>query len=390
MFRRLPSLETLDDLNYRCVAWGFALFTHRHRHRLAAGEGDVGHVLVVGAGADPVGAGLAALRRPAADALGRAGAAVARRRSRSSASRCSSCRSSASTSACRTGGRSADAARGAHRRSQSPHGRGGRARSGRLRGRAARRRQPPALRPRGGRRGGRRLHLQPRRGGGLLRARRAAWSTASPTFLRAAQRGAAHDLAPHLYILLAVATRCAICSASPRASTRWSSASRRSSASSRSSTRRAASVGATGAVLHRWFHKAFSVAKRVRTETGIAGRAVSVSSAAVELATTIFDRARGQDRDAHRRRQDGRAGGAPPARQRRRRDDGHEPHLRPRRRDGARLRRHAGAVRALRQVPADGRHRHRLDGGDGLRPQRGDGPARRCASAKGGRCSAST
>jgi ABC-type uncharacterized transport system permease subunit len=26
-FRRMPSLETLDDLNYRCVAWGFALFT---------------------------------------------------------------------------------------------------------------------------------------------------------------------------------------------------------------------------------------------------------------------------------------------------------------------------------------------------------------------------
>lgn len=52
---------------------------------------------------------------------------------------------------------------------------------------------------------------------------------------------------------------------------------------------RAASVGATGAVLHRWFHKAFSVAKRVRTETGIAGRAVSVSSAAVELARSIFD-----------------------------------------------------------------------------------------------------
>jgi len=25
--RRLPSLETLDELNYRCVAWGFALFT---------------------------------------------------------------------------------------------------------------------------------------------------------------------------------------------------------------------------------------------------------------------------------------------------------------------------------------------------------------------------
>lgn len=25
--KRFPSLETLDDLNYRCVAWGFALFT---------------------------------------------------------------------------------------------------------------------------------------------------------------------------------------------------------------------------------------------------------------------------------------------------------------------------------------------------------------------------
>src|SRR6185436_11155081 len=43
------------------------------------------------------------------------------------------------------------------------------------------------------------------------------------------------------------------------------------------------------AVLHRWFHKAFSVAKRVRTETGIGGRAVSVSSAAVALASQIFE-----------------------------------------------------------------------------------------------------
>ncbi|HSP96815.1 MAG TPA: glutamyl-tRNA reductase [Candidatus Dormibacteraeota bacterium] len=57
---------------------------------------------------------------------------------------------------------------------------------------------------------------------------------------------------------------------------------------------RAAGVGTTGAVLHRWFHKAFSVAKRVRTETGIAGRAVSVSSAAVELAADIFDHLAGK------------------------------------------------------------------------------------------------
>ena len=52
----------------------------------------------------------------------------------------------------------------------------------------------------------------------------------------------------------------------------------------------AASVGASGRVLHRCFHKSFSVAKRVRSETGIAEKAVSVGSAAVELARGIFDR----------------------------------------------------------------------------------------------------
>jgi glutamyl-tRNA reductase len=53
---------------------------------------------------------------------------------------------------------------------------------------------------------------------------------------------------------------------------------------------RAATVGSTGTILHRCFHKSFSVAKRVRAETGVASRAVSVSSAAVELACKIFDR----------------------------------------------------------------------------------------------------
>ena len=52
----------------------------------------------------------------------------------------------------------------------------------------------------------------------------------------------------------------------------------------------AAAVGASGRVLHRCFHKSFSVAKRIRSETGIAERAVSVGSAAVELACEIFDR----------------------------------------------------------------------------------------------------
>jgi glutamyl-tRNA reductase len=53
---------------------------------------------------------------------------------------------------------------------------------------------------------------------------------------------------------------------------------------------RGAGSGDGGAILHRLFHRAFSVAKRVRTETGIASRAVSVSSVAVDLARRIFDR----------------------------------------------------------------------------------------------------
>jgi len=52
----------------------------------------------------------------------------------------------------------------------------------------------------------------------------------------------------------------------------------------------AAAIGASGQVLHRCFHKSFSVAKRVRSETGIAEKAVSIGSAAVELARRIFDR----------------------------------------------------------------------------------------------------
>lgn len=43
-----------------------------------------------------------------------------------------------------------------------------------------------------------------------------------------------------------------------------------------------------GLILNRFMHKAFSVAKRIRTETNIAGNAVSVSFAAVELARKIF------------------------------------------------------------------------------------------------------
>ncbi len=49
-------------------------------------------------------------------------------------------------------------------------------------------------------------------------------------------------------------------------------------------------AGSVGAILHRLFHRSFSVAKRVRTETAIGSGAVSVSSIAVDLAKRIFDR----------------------------------------------------------------------------------------------------
>jgi glutamyl-tRNA reductase len=50
----------------------------------------------------------------------------------------------------------------------------------------------------------------------------------------------------------------------------------------------AAEYKSSGIILNRFLHKAFSVAKRVRTETKIASSAVSVSFAAVELAKKIF------------------------------------------------------------------------------------------------------
>jgi len=108
-------------------------------------------------------------------------------------------------------------------------------------------------------------------------------------FLRAAQSGVARDLVPHLYnysgrdavrhLFRVASSLDSMVVGEPQILGQL-----------KQFYARAASVGATGAILHRWFHKAFSVAKRVRSETGIAGRAVSTSSAAVELAATIFDR----------------------------------------------------------------------------------------------------
>lgn len=58
--------------------------------------------------------------------------------------------------------------------------------------------------------------------------------------------------------------------------------------------RAAVEAGAVGPTLSKVFHRAFTVAKRVRSETGIAQNAVSVSFAAVELARTIFGRLQGR------------------------------------------------------------------------------------------------
>uniref|UniRef100_A0A7C4RRQ3 Glutamyl-tRNA reductase n=2 Tax=Desulfatirhabdium butyrativorans TaxID=340467 RepID=A0A7C4RRQ3_9BACT len=51
----------------------------------------------------------------------------------------------------------------------------------------------------------------------------------------------------------------------------------------------------SGVVLNRLMHRAFSVAKRVRTETGIGDHAVSISYAAIELAKKIFGSLEGKN-----------------------------------------------------------------------------------------------
>jgi len=51
----------------------------------------------------------------------------------------------------------------------------------------------------------------------------------------------------------------------------------------------AVEAGTAGRILNRLVHHTFRVAKRVRTETGIAGNAVSISYMAVELGKKIFD-----------------------------------------------------------------------------------------------------
>ena len=54
--------------------------------------------------------------------------------------------------------------------------------------------------------------------------------------------------------------------------------------------RKATRKKTSGVILNRLMHRTFSVAKRIRSETGIGGHAVSVSYAAIELGRKIFGR----------------------------------------------------------------------------------------------------
>jgi glutamyl-tRNA reductase len=56
----------------------------------------------------------------------------------------------------------------------------------------------------------------------------------------------------------------------------------------------AVEAGTAGRVLNRLVHHTFRVAKRIRTETGIAANAVSISYMAVELGKKIFDSLKGR------------------------------------------------------------------------------------------------
>jgi glutamyl-tRNA reductase len=58
--------------------------------------------------------------------------------------------------------------------------------------------------------------------------------------------------------------------------------------------RLAVSKKTPGVILNRLLHRTFSVAKRVRSETGIGDRAVSISYAAIELGRKIFDTLEGR------------------------------------------------------------------------------------------------
>ena len=177
----------------------------------------------------------------------------------------------------------------APRRNQSSHRAGRAARAARLPGARRRRARCARWRARGvDARGGRAVDLQPRRALRRLRRRRPATrDDLRRLHQRVPRRRPADGRAARLR-RAPTSTRRAICSASPPASTRWSSASRRSSARSRTRTRVAGDVadrraGAQPAV-PLVVRRRQARADRDRARPG----AVSVSFAAVALARKIF------------------------------------------------------------------------------------------------------
>ena len=68
-------------------------------------------------------------------------------------------------------------------------------------------------------------------------------------------------------------------------------------------------AGTVGRVLSQLMHRTLSVAKRIRTETAISQKPVSISSVAVDLAYRVFGELSDNTRHARRRGRDGRACG---------------------------------------------------------------------------------
>ena len=92
--------------------------------------------------------------------------------------------------------------------------------------------------------------------------------------------------------------------------------------------RQATDYRSTGPILNRLVHKAFSVAKRVRCETGIGDHAVSVSYAAVTMAKKIFGDLAGQKRPLIGGRRNGGTGPGAPQGPRRGQNYRGQPHFR--------------------------------------------------------------
>ena len=134
--------------------------------------------------------------------------------------------------------------------------------------------------------------------------------------------------------------------------------------------------GCTAVVFNRLFRHALEVGKRVRTETAIGERPVSVSSAAVELALQVFGKLRdhtvlivGAGETSELTATHLKAHGIEKILVANRTLDTLDGARAPRRRRG-------GALRGPRAAPLPRRHRHQLDLGPALRHHPGDGGAR--------------